>query len=383
MIAYQRSFFGDDKPEVALVPGTPIPSEETTLMDLRSAWDAVGPCYAGPKYDGFRIQIHKDGDRIWLFSRNLEDWTRRYPDIVRAMKHYRGFSQIIFDTEMVAIHSTTGKVLPREYVSRRGYPRKAIVFDLLYLDGKEWMSRPFYCRQPAIAPILSSSNDTSLAPSDDRYIETFEELTIFYDTCVAADFEGIVIKSPHALYHPGIKSPKRIKVKRTDTIDCVILGFDCKSKEIEHTSITSFLVGIYHAEERVFLGVAKVRGGLPQRDWELLCSKMSKLQMNERPTYVHTGEKPDMWVKPIVVMEVDGTARRPSNKYLAGLEQTGTGYELREARFSKRGWRKDKGPEDATTLAEFLRIPLAPGHEDQTAQLEIENEKRVQQLKLL
>ena len=91
-----------EEPTMSWQPGRPIKPEETSKLDLTSAWRSVGPCYAAAKYDGYRLQIHRDKDRVWLYTRNLKDWTKRYPYVVEAVQRQIRADRVILDGELIA-----------------------------------------------------------------------------------------------------------------------------------------------------------------------------------------------------------------------------------------------------------------------------------------
>ena len=357
----QVSFLApDESPQ----PGRGIRPEETKPLDLVSAWDAVGPCYAGVKIDGYRLQLHRDRDRVWLFSRRLQDWTKGYPDVVEAILQQVRAEQVILDAEVVGYDPATDRILPLDGAAPgESEHHKVVVFDLLYLDGQVWMDQPLCKRIPKLRQIVQSTGPHVLRPAEDTLVDTYEDLQAFYEQCLAEGFEGILVKAPQALYRPGSRSLARIKVKPADTIDAVILGYDVRRVGSRITGARSFLVGVYDQKRDLYVAVAKAnRGRLPDPECQALFERVRELEIPRRSDQVTTGIKPDVWVDPVVVVEIEGHSRRPSRKYVGGLEETGVGYRLSDARLSKRGMRQDKGPEDATSLAAFLEFRLAPGY---------------------
>src|SRR3989454_114304 len=112
----------------------------------------IGRCAVEPKLDGFRCQIHKDGERIEIFSRNLERTTPMFPDLVEAVKRQVRAREIIFEGEALAFDEGTGELLPFQTTIQRKrkhgvedyakeFPLKLFAFDLLYVDGEDWTRR--------------------------------------------------------------------------------------------------------------------------------------------------------------------------------------------------------------------------------------------------
>ena len=127
-----------------------------------------GKCYAEYKYDGERVQAHKDGNKVVLFSRRLENITHHYPDVVELIRNHIKANQAIVEGEIVAVDPITGEMLPfQELMHRRRkygvkeamekYPVVVYLFDALYIDGEDLTSKPYLERREKLKQIVEET----------------------------------------------------------------------------------------------------------------------------------------------------------------------------------------------------------------------------------
>jgi DNA ligase-1 len=177
------------------------------------------------KYDGERIQAHKDGDRVTLFSRRLENITNQYPDAVRLLKVQVKAENAIIEAETVAVDANTGVLKPfQELMHRRRkygvkeameeYPISLFAFDLLYVDGKDYTLEPYLRRHRKLREIVKKSDRVDTAKSS--MVENVRDLERFFDRAVERGCEGIMCKSTAkgSIYQAGARGWLWIKYKR-------------------------------------------------------------------------------------------------------------------------------------------------------------------------
>jgi len=155
------------------------------------------------KYDGFRVQVHKDGNTVRLFSRRLEDTTDMFPDIAKAVKEEVGAKRIIFEGEALAYNESTSEYLPfQETIQRKRkhdiakkaeeLPLHLFAFDILYLDNKDMLSEPYEKRREMIESLFK--NDHMITPTTKIVTRSPKELELFFEKSVENGLEGIMAK---------------------------------------------------------------------------------------------------------------------------------------------------------------------------------------------
>src|SRR3990167_531391 len=155
---------------IRLQVGKPVrPALAERLPNAEAMIKRVGSEFAAePKYDGFRVGVHKKGDRVWMFSRNLESMTHMFPDLATAVKEELSkVDSVIFEGEAIAYNPVTEEFLPfKETTKRRRkhsvdefaqkLPLKLFAFDLLYLNGKDITNLPYSQRRVKLEQIIDN-----------------------------------------------------------------------------------------------------------------------------------------------------------------------------------------------------------------------------------
>jgi DNA ligase 1 len=210
-----------------------LPSAEAIIAKL-------GRAAVERKYDGFRCQVHKAGDDIKIFSRNLEDMTASFPEIVEGARRQVVASTAIFEGEALAYNPLSDEYLPFQQTVRRRrkhgvketaaeLPLRLFAFDVLYADGERVMERS-YTERHAILEHAVEAGDTILISEAHTTGEPRELLEVFNDS-IQHGLEGIVAKRPDSPYQAGARNYNWVKLKRAqagnlqDTVDCVIVGY--------------------------------------------------------------------------------------------------------------------------------------------------------------
>lgn len=351
--------------------------------------DKIGEAAVEPKYDGFRLQIHykkKEGE-VRLYSRNLDNVSHMYPDLVEGIKKQVQADEAIFEGEAIGFDPQTGSFLPfQETVQRkRKYgieekakeiPLKLFVFELLYLNGKSLIQQPFSERRQVLAKLVKVTGDTfkdTVMQASDELVSDPKKLELMFDDAISRGLEGIVAKKLSGVYQPGARASNWIKLKRSysskidDTIDTLVMGYDLGRGKRTDFGIGAFLVGIYDEKNDVFKTVAKIGTGLTDDEWRFLKKSADKFKSEKKPAVYEVDKlmSVDVWVKPEIVVEIKadditrssihtaGRVLKPT-KSKAAMEVDTPGYALRFPRLQR--FRDDKRPEEVTSLKEMHKL---------------------------
>ncbi|MEK7070906.1 MAG: ATP-dependent DNA ligase [Patescibacteria group bacterium] len=328
--------------------------------------DKIGKCAIEPKYDGFRLQIHYSKNQTRLYSRNLEDVTHMYPDLVEGIEREIRVDEIIFEGEAIGFDPYSGSFLPfQETVQRkRKYniaekakeiPLRLFAFDLLYCNGEDYINIPFHERRKQLLKSIKISGDTfkdTLVVTQEDVVDDPKKIEALFDEAIARGLEGIIAKKLDGVYRAGARASNWIKFKRsyaskiTDTVDCLVMGYDAGKGKRTAFGIGAFLAGVYDEKKDVFVTVSKIGTGLTDEEWIQLKKRCTKYKSKTKPALYKVDRTTgvDAWVKPEIIVEIraDEISRSPVHT---------AGYALRFPRLEH--FRDDRKPEDATTLKEI------------------------------
>jgi len=332
-----------------------------------------GKCYAEYKYDGERVQAHKDGDEVLLFSRRLENITHHYPDVVELIRTHVKAKEAIVEGEVVAVDPLSGQMLPfQELMHRRRkhrvkeamerYPVVIYLFDLLYLEGVDYTVKSYTERRKKLEEVISQDEKVRLAES--RMIDNPKDLELFFEQAIADGCEGIMCKSiqPGAIYQMGARGWLWIKYKRdykyemTDTVDLVAVGaFYGKGRRAG--TYGALLMAAYDPDTDMFKTVCKVGSGFTDDDLAKLPELFKDFIIPHRHPRVDSKLEADVWFVPAIVLEIIGAeiTLSPLHTCAYGKVREGAGLAIRFPRFTGR-YRFDKGPEQATTEKELIEM---------------------------
>ncbi len=330
------------------------------------------------KYDGERVQIHKNGNEIKAFSRRLEDITAQYPDLVEAVRRDINAEKIVLDGEIIAyVEGSKADDSTQEFYSfqrlmqrRRKYevqkyaeifPVAVFFFDILYLEGKSLLKEPYPRRRALLEENVKQSEALRMAG---RIVtDNLEEIEDFFNKTLEKKLEGIIIKSmsSNAVYEAGKRSWFWLKWKEEyaegmrETFDLVIVG-KYYGRGKRKGSFGALLCAILNEEEQRFETFTKVGTGFTERDAKEIDSLLSEHIVNEIPKNVLIKSRmmPDVLVEPTVVIEVLGAEITKSPGHTAGQGEGDTGLALRFPRFLR--IRYDKGPADVNTVKEIMNL---------------------------
>jgi len=332
-----------------------------------------GKCAAEYKYDGERIQAHKDGEKVLLFSRRLENITSQYPDAVELLKKHVKAKEAILEGECVAIDPDTGDMLPfQELMHRRRkygiekameeYPVSLFMFDALYVDGKDLTLEPYPVRRKYLNEVIEEGERIKIA----EYLITDnpEELEKFFLEAVEKGCEGLVCKSvmPDSIYRAGARGWLWIKYKRdyksemTDTVDLVVVGaFHGKGRRAG--TYGALLLAAYDPENDTFKTVCKCGSGFTDEDLANLPKMLEPHCIEHKHPRVISNLEADVWFEPKIVIEVIGAEITLSPIHTCAMDKIrkGSGLAIRFPRFTG-NYRFDKAAEDATTEKEIIEM---------------------------
>ena len=215
---------------VALQVGRPVrPMLAASAPTITAALERISPAAAEWKIDGIRIQVHRAGDDVRVFTRTLDDITARVPEIVAAARSLDARTAVL-DGEAVALHPdgrprpfqvTSARTASQADATRHGEqtPLTPFLFDLLHLDGADLLDAPAserFSRLAAITPAaLVIPRVVTAEPA---------QAEAFFRAAIAAGHEGVLIKSLGAPYGAGRRGSDWIKVKPRHTLDLVVLA---------------------------------------------------------------------------------------------------------------------------------------------------------------
>jgi len=332
-----------------------------------------GKCIAEYKYDGERIQAHKDGEKVMLFSRRLENITRQYPDAVELVKTHIKPKEAIIEAECVAVNLDTGEMMPfQELMHRRRkydiakaiseYPVSLFVFDVLYVDGRDLTLEPYPVRHKVLEEIIQESDRFQLA----KYliVDNSEDLERFFEEAVEAGCEGLVCKSLNsdAIYQAGARGWLWIKYKRdyksemTDTVDLVVVGaFYGRGRRAG--TYGALLLAAYNHENDTFETICKCGSGFTDADLQNLPKMLEPYKIDHKHPRVNSELEAEVWFIPKVVIEVIGAeiTLSPIHTCARDIIRKGSGLAIRFPRFTGR-YRTDKSAEDATKVNEIIEM---------------------------
>lgn len=325
------------------------------------------------KFDGERIQAHKSGDDIKLFSRRLTDVTRQFPDLTENIKKYVETEEAILDGEVMAydfennVFGSFQELMQRrrkykvaEY--QKTIPVRYILFDILYADGKSYLHKSYPERRKKLEKTVHNSRYITLAHR--KISSSLDDIDEFFQECLKKNLEGIVCKScaKDSFYHAGgrdyswIKWKKEYMSKLSDTLDLVILGA-YSGRGRRSGTYGAVLCAAYDPESDTFQTVCKLGTGFSDEEITEMPQKLANTRVNVKPARVIVSRKiwPDFWFAPQYVVEVLGSEITRSPVHTCNWNSTKKqGLALRFPRFIR--WRSEKSPEEATTTDEILQM---------------------------
>ncbi|KNH09116.1 DNA ligase I [Perkinsela sp. CCAP 1560/4] len=342
------------------------------------------------KYDGERAQIHferkpgasekppQSACKVQIYSRNSENNTTKYPDIVASLESciHPSVQSCILDGEVVAIDPSTGQIQSFQHLQHRArkdvrldaveIPVCVVLFDIIFLNGKSLINQSLRERRN----ILFSSGKFQEVPGKWKFVEFIDtndaaEIDEFFQKSVAFGCEGLIVKvlDEGADYIPCKRSFSWLKLKKdymeglVDTLDLVPIGaYYGKGKR---TGVFGgFLLACYDTETESFQSICKLGTGFTDEQLESLSSSLGDIIRAEAmPFYRYDAkDEPDVWLDPSRVWEVKAADLSLSPRHYAGFDAVapGKGIALRFPRFIRQ--REDKSVADSTDSQQVVHM---------------------------
>jgi ATP-dependent DNA ligase len=303
---------------------------------LALVWDEVKECVGYPKPDGWRIQIHKQGNEVQLFSRSGKNWTKEFPFIVNLIRTQVQDDQVILDTELVGFDQRGRHLGPSKLRDAPHY--RCYLLDILYLNGHNVTPLPTQERVSLIQIYFYGAFHDSLKLAEYTSIKAESDLIKFYQDCMARKsegFDGAIIKQLDTPYFTDA-----FKIKHEETLDAVVVGAERNLKG----AIKTLLLAVPCHERNSWVPIAKV--ARTSTDWEAVWKACEPHIQGYRPDNL---ENPslisDIWIAPMVVVSFKITGLEPGKAYKMH------GYAARGCVL-----REDKGPEEATSFEQVLQL---------------------------
>jgi DNA ligase-1 len=311
------------------------------------------------KLDGIRIQAHRDGERITLFTRRMEDYTYMFPDLVDPLRKALRSDRMVVDGELVAIDPKSGKPMPFQEVLRRRrkygieemagqIPIQIHLFDVLVVDGKTVVERPYEERRRILERKVEPVPGKVMVV-ERRVTGKKEEVEEFLRYSLSLGHEGLVAKQLDSPYRAGRREFLWLKLKpEVDTVDLVVVGAHY-GKGKRAGTFGSYVLAARDEKTGTYKTVTRCGSGYTDEDLEELTRMFEGLRVERPPQEVEIEIECDAYFRPEVVFEVafEEIQLSPPEKHTGGVG-------LRFPRFIR--VREDRRPEEATTLEEILQM---------------------------
>jgi DNA ligase-1 len=368
------------KPE----PGIPVASK---LVERESSSKNIikrmGQCLIQPKFDGLRVQIHysqkgfcediSEGElplssinKVRIFSRNMEDMTEMFPDVVKAIERFNSKS-FILDGEAIGVDNLSGMYMAFQDTIKRkrkhnvdsiskDYPLQVNVFDIIELDGKDLSRSDLEARMPILKSLVSNNSNELIRVAEMTKVNSEEELEKLFTDYVNKGLEGIIAKSLTSKYDPGTRNFDWIKLKASskkeliDTVDAVVMGYYYGTGARAKLGMGALLAGVYDRKQDRYVSLAKVGSGLSDEGIVKYLKAMDpyKLAVLPKDYKIATNLIPDVIISPKIVITIAADSISRSKMHEAA------GFSLRFPRLLVFG--RDKNPEDTTSLEELEQM---------------------------
>ncbi|MEM3627656.1 MAG: ATP-dependent DNA ligase [Candidatus Bathyarchaeia archaeon] len=297
------------------------------------------------KLDGARVQIHKLGSDVRIFSRRLTDVTESLPEIVKMAKENIKAKEAILEGEVIAVDGL-GNPLPFQHLMRRfkrihaigdmtkEIPVKLYLFDILYIDGESLISIPYIQRRKILA-----ENSGEIPLTVQMVTDKTGEAERFLKEALNSGHEGLMAKKPDSPYTPGTRGKNWLKIKPVlEPLDLVIVAAEYGYGR-RHEWLSDYYLAARDAETGDFLTVGKTFKGLTDAEIVDVTRRLKELVIKEEGRRV--------FVVPKIVVEVTYNEIQKSPKYECGMA-------LRFARINR--MREDKSPLEADTIQRVREI---------------------------
>ncbi len=340
--------------KVSLKVGKPIKAMlPKKVATIKEGFKEVGkPCIIEYKYDGFRAIIHRQGDKVMIFTRSLENVTKQFPEIVEYIKKYVKGNSFILDSEAVGYDKKTKEYKPFQEISqriRRKYnieklqkelPVEVNVFDILFHNGKSLLKEPFEKRTAIVKKIVENHPYKIICA---KQITTSDEKKAkeFYRKALKDNQEGVMMKNIKSSYRPGRRVGNMVKMKPEEKdLDLVITGAEYGTGK-RSGWLSSFILSCRNDEK--YLEIGKVGTGIKEKSEQgISFEELTKLL---KPLITKENGR-DVKIKPKIVVAVTYQEIQISPNY-------DSGFALRFPRFT--ALRPDKPLSEIANLNEIKK----------------------------
>jgi DNA ligase-1 len=312
------------------------PMLAATAEDIEETMERLSRAAFEYKLDGVRVQVHKGGDEVRLFTRQLQDVTARLPDVVGWARRLP-VNEAVLDGEAISLRGD-GRPQPFQTTMRRlgrvkdvagmveSIPLTPFMFDALYLDGESLLARPYEERTSILAEIAPKAVIPRVITSQ------AEEARHFLAQSLAAGHEGVMAKSLTAPYVAGQRGFHWLKLKEATTLDLVVLAAEWGNGRRQGW-LSNLHLGARDPVTGQFVMLGKTFKGLTDEMLRLQTEQLLKLETQR--------EAQTVYVRPELVVEIAFSDLQESPRYPAGLA-------LRFARVKR--YRPDKTAQEADTI---------------------------------
>ncbi|HEY5788777.1 MAG TPA: ATP-dependent DNA ligase [Microlunatus sp.] len=328
---------------VGLTVGTPIqpmlaasaPGPEAAL--LKSGVPAI----ADVKLDGIRVQVHRRGQDVWVFTRSLDEITERLPEVVAAVRTIAA-EELVLDGEVLALlpdgRPEAFQLVASRTATRSSGPEQRLTlqvffFDVLSVDGRTLLDAGLTERAAELERLLPPELRVERTT-----VTTVEELTDVFDSAVARGFEGVVVKQPDAGYVAGRRQASWIKVKPRHTLDLLVTGVEWGYGRRE-----GWLSNIHLAARDAATGEPVMLG----KTFKGMTDELLRWQTEHFEAIATSRDQHTVHVRPTTVVEIACDGLQQSTRYPGGVA-------LRFARVLR--YRPDKNAAEADTLDDVKRL---------------------------
>jgi ATP-dependent DNA ligase I len=318
---------------IGLEVGRPVrPMLASPAADVTAAMERLSPAAIEWKLDGVRIQVHRDGADVGVFTRTLDDITARVPELVETALALPVRAAVL-DGEAIALRAD-GRPHPFQVTTSRGLPLSARFFDVLHVDGEDTLDAPGAAR----AEMLAAHVPEALRVAR-RVAEDAEAAGAVLGDALAMGHEGVIVKSLEAPYAAGRRGAGWLKVKPVHTLDLVVLAAEWGHGRRRGWLSNLHLGARHDSEPGRFVMLGKTFKGLTDEMLTWQTERLLELA-TERGDWV-------VRVRPELVVEIAFDGIQTSPRYPGGVA-------LRFARVLRH--RPDKRAEEADTLAAVLAV---------------------------
>ena len=328
-----------------------------------------GRCSLEYKYDGLRVQIHKQGEKIKLYSRRPEDITNQFPDVLRFINVASKINEFIIEGEIVAYDLDKQKILPFQEVSQRKrkhdieqkakeIPVRVYLFDVLYFDKESKLDTDYLERRRLLSEIVKETDNIQF--SHQKVASSTDEIEKFFNQALENSCEGVMGKNvaEGSVYQAGARGWNWVKFKAdyalSDTFDLVILGADY-GKGRRAGKFGTFLLGCFDPDEGLYQTFTWVATGFTDEHLDMFY-KLLKPLSRDKPKEVYSDIDCQYWFDPQVVIEVTGAEITVSQMHTCSrgyFDNKTDGLALRFPRFT--GKLVDDRPAEQATSNEEIR----------------------------